>query len=72
MNLQIDASTGPVARASAPSDRKMPITVPFWASEPNREARVVMQGTTMAVAETYQTAHNNKSHHAKVLTRYYS
>lgn len=47
---------GPAARANAPSDLKMPITVPFWWSAPSLDTRVVIQGTTMAVAKE---KHNN-------------
>lgn len=41
---------GPNARANEPSDLKIPKTVPFWLVEPNLEAIVVRQGTTVAEA----------------------
>lgn len=46
------ATIGPRARARAPKDRKIPITVPFCCSVPCRDARVVIEGTTIAVAKT--------------------
>jgi hypothetical protein len=51
-NIPILATMGPTARASAPSDLKIPITVPFWSCEPSFETRVIIHGTTIAVAET--------------------
>lgn len=42
---------GPAARAKAPSDLKIPMTIPFWWSAPNLDTRVVMQGTTIDVAK---------------------
>jgi len=41
---------GPIARAKAPSDLKIPITVPFWSCDPSFETRVIIHGTTIAVA----------------------
>ena len=41
---------GPTARAKAPSDLKIPITVPFWSCDPSFETRVIIHGTTIAVA----------------------
>lgn len=45
---------GPTARANAPSDLKIPITVPFWSCDPSFETKVVIHGTTIAVAVTKQ------------------
>lgn len=45
-----DAMMGPRARARAPSDLKIPSTLPFWSKLPYLEMRVVMQVTTKAVA----------------------
>lgn len=41
---------GPIARASAPNDLKIPKTDPFWSKLPYFEMSVVMQVTTNAVA----------------------
>lgn len=49
--LPIDATTGPNARANAPNDLKIPITVPLWAAVPNSDAIVIIHGTTIAVAK---------------------
>lgn len=45
---------GPTARANAPSDLKIPITVPFWSCDPSFETKVIIHGTTIAVAGTTQ------------------
>ena len=50
-HLPIEAKTGPSARASAPIDRKMPSTTPFWLVGPNIDAMVVRQGTVVAEAK---------------------
>ena len=39
------AAKGPRARAKAPSDRKIPITLPFSSPSPNRDTMVVRLGT---------------------------
>jgi len=49
-NIPILATMGPTARAKAPSDLKIPITVPFWSCDPSFETRVIIHGTTIAVA----------------------
>ena len=48
--LSVEANTGPRARASAPSARNTPITVPFWSSRPYTDTIVVRLGTTVADA----------------------
>lgn len=45
------AKIGPRALANAPKERKMPITIPFCCSVPYCETKVIMQGTTIAVAK---------------------
>lgn len=50
----MDAKMGPIALASAPKDRKMPKMVPFWSGGPYVDTSVVMQDTTIAVAEIKQ------------------
>lgn len=47
------ATMGPTALARAPKDRKIPITVPFCCSVPCCDASVVIEGTTIAVAEIF-------------------
>lgn len=42
-------TTGPRARAKAPSERNMPSTEPFWSSFPYLDTRVVRQVTAKAV-----------------------
>lgn len=49
--LPMHAIVGPNALANAPSDLKMPNTVPFWSWLPYCDINVVMHVTTNAVAE---------------------
>ena len=44
-SLPVLAAKGPSARAKAPSDRKIPITLPFSSPSPNRDTMVVRLGT---------------------------
>ena len=51
-----DATTGPKARANAPSERNIPITVPFCWTEPNDDATAVRNvGTVAAASNTTST-----------------
>jgi len=50
-----DATTGPKARASAPSERNMPITVPFCWTVPNDDATAVRNVGTVAAASNTQS-----------------
>lgn len=54
-NIPMLANMGPTARANAPSDLKIPITVPFWSCDPSFETKVIIHGTTIAVAEITHT-----------------
>jgi hypothetical protein len=45
---------GPTALANAPSDLKIPKTVPFWSKFPYFDVSVVMHVTTNAVAKNHQ------------------
>jgi len=48
--LPHDATTGPKARASAPTERNMPNTVPFCWTVPNEDATAVRNVGTVAAA----------------------
>jgi len=52
--LPNDATTGPKARASAPSERNMPSTVPFCWTIPNDDATAVRNVGTVAAANNTQ------------------
>ena len=59
-----DATTGPKARASAPSERNMPITVPFCWTVPNDDATAVRNvGTVAAASNTQSTGLHRQSAH---------
>lgn len=47
------ATIGPNALARAPSDLNIPIKDPFWCSNPYCDAIVIIQGTTIAVAKSF-------------------
>jgi len=49
-HLPKDAITGPKARAKAPSERNMPMTVPFCWTVPNDDATAVRNVGTVAAA----------------------
>ena len=46
--IPVHVTTGPVALASAPSDRNIPSMVPFCSTPPYDTTTVVMHGTTVA------------------------
>ena len=48
--IPVDENRGPNALASAPSDLKIPITVPFCSLLPYDDITVVMHGTTVEEA----------------------
>ena len=63
-HLLVEDTTGPRALASAPRERKIPRTVPFWSELPYEEMRVVRQGTTVADAmETKQGVTTNSDNY---------
>lgn len=59
----VDETIGPRALARAPSDLKMPSTVPFWSKFPYLAVRVVMHVTQKAVAVGKHNKANKVSTH---------